>query len=1144
MLVPRAQETPASALVKSSICNATCADSGGSGASVPFDCGSHANNITLRPDQVACALSVCEAAECCTVVPPEVAKEQFVAALARPPPAEEWWIVKSAITFNADISAIGEQGSSEREEFEANFRAAMAATLGDGSTISADHIYIDSIVAASIEVQFHIRMPAEVEATAVSLVQSMKDSGSTLQVVVDGTILDAPTFTMLTPTSEAPVIVPPPPPGLSEDETRIAIAGAAVGFVIMLIGTLLLRGQFENSDQPFHPSVDDVVRVLLPDAENGPDETDDRQFRREKLKQRLNAPLGSGEKHAQATVAWCSDLTESGLKEDLRVTDNLDSDLADRHIKSLAQEFKHYPLVHSKLNPWYVRLLLGASSYTPHFAAFSAVVDFWLDGGTVFKELKNDPVSSGDLYYAGLLSLTISFVFGMVGTLWCVFKAKDAGGRLIDEGALKSGFDKHVWILLISATNPESLALMPWRNKLEAKRSYGGLPNARVAVFCTIAATMETVPQTVINYLYLNRKSEASDTDVGGLVIVSMIWSILTFTMHVLGRYGKACLNQKKKTGGVAVKQHLEGLAELQTRKELESMRAPERQKRALAAGVTEDELNQAYESDNPKAAIVALIISAERSKEEEEKVTLRQELEEMGHVKRVERAQEEGATADEIDQAVESDYPKEAIIALVMQCKERKKRGVTITVRPTRSLAPTRSNKQKIEQANLDDDLNADGLTPRDQQILKGRGGVRSREAYHMLNDGDLAELGIDRSARRRDKERRDAEQRALDEAQKRKDVAARKAEWNKAELKRLLDNEGKLGPEGRALLDGSVRSPGQLFALAGDKDSMTRLGLSTVDRKLLTQLAKSATFKQETKNLKALNADMKKQQKWPYSTAQVRVFAAEGKTSLKAIEETEENMRRAVLGGVSTLTRTKSQAAAQSLKTKMRAASAFQTAKQDKEDEARSPLPQMPATSTQKILDSLVHNQQKQDAAATKIQAVERGRSSRKEQLQANLKAKRAHSRTKLNSQIRADDAKLHQVLPGQHVESESDESLPDSDESLLDSDDDEPLFERTVLVKTKGDVDYVSAVCIATLPSTLRLADAEFDASIVRSYQRKGTRMKLKVRRRAVDGTLGGFESVGYKVEKAVGQLLEEALQSLASEGFAESSQLQSP
>ena len=111
-------------------------------------------------------------------------------------------------------------------------------------------------------------------------------------------------------------------------------------------------------------------------------------------------------------------------------------------------------------------------------------------------------------------------------------------------------------------------------------------------------------------------------------------------------------------------------------------------------------------------------------------------------------------------------------------------------------------------------------------------------------------------------------------------------------------------------------------------------------------------------------------------------------------------------------------------------------------------------------------------------------------------------------------------------------------DSDE------DDEPLFERTVLVKTKRDVDYVSAVCIATLPSTLRLADAEFDASIVRSYQRKGTRMKFKVRRRAVDGTLGGFESVGFKLEKAVGQLLEEALQSLASEGFAEPSQLQSP
>jgi hypothetical protein len=153
-----------------------------------------------------------------------------------------------------------------------------------------------------------------------------------------------------------------------------------------------------------------------------------------------------------------------------------------------------------------------------------------------------------DLFPASVACLIVSTSISLVGTLYFVFCAKTEEGRLINTRELSDGIAKYTWLLLISASNPETLALMPWRDPLTAKRSFGGLPNPQAAVFCTVAATLETVPQTVINILYQQRSEE-----VAWNVQMQVGLSVLTFTVHVLGRYLMACLNQTRT--GTAVEQ-------------------------------------------------------------------------------------------------------------------------------------------------------------------------------------------------------------------------------------------------------------------------------------------------------------------------------------------------------------------------------------------------------------------------------------------------------------------------------------------------------------------------------------------------------------------------------------------------------------
>ena len=88
--------------------------------------------------------------------------------------------------------------------------------------------------------------------------------------------------------------------------------------------------------------------------------------------------------------------------------------------------------------------------------AGTAVVDVATDGLTAFYTLANDPVAGG-LQVSAVICLVVSAAFGMIGSIYFIFVAKDSRRqRLIDEQKLTKDISSLVWIWLISATNPET----------------------------------------------------------------------------------------------------------------------------------------------------------------------------------------------------------------------------------------------------------------------------------------------------------------------------------------------------------------------------------------------------------------------------------------------------------------------------------------------------------------------------------------------------------------------------------------------------------------------------------------------------------------------------------------------------------------
>ena len=101
-------------------------------------------------------------------------------------------------------------------------------------------------------------------------------------------------------------------------------------------------------------------------------------------------------------------------------------------------------------------------------------------------------------------------------------------------------------------------------------------------------------------------------------------------------------------------------------RQELGSLRMKELRKRAEGAGVSEDELEDVIDSDEPKATLINLLVEilTTSSKNDQD---LRSELEGLRLKELRTRAKRANIEQDDVDDAVDSDDPKAAMVELLL---------------------------------------------------------------------------------------------------------------------------------------------------------------------------------------------------------------------------------------------------------------------------------------------------------------------------------------------------------------------------------------------------------------------------------------------------------------------------------------------
>ena len=98
---------------------------------------------------------------------------------------------------------------------------------------------------------------------------------------------------------------------------------------------------------------------------------------------------------------------------------------------------------------------------------------------------------------------------------------------------------------------------------------------------------------------------------------------------------------------------------------ELRGLKLGALSKRARAAGATHDELDEAQDADDPKAAVITLILQhADPDRQ------LREELRGLKLGALSKRARAAGATHDELDEAQDADNPKAAVIELIIRAE------------------------------------------------------------------------------------------------------------------------------------------------------------------------------------------------------------------------------------------------------------------------------------------------------------------------------------------------------------------------------------------------------------------------------------------------------------------------------------------
>ena len=92
--------------------------------------------------------------------------------------------------------------------------------------------------------------------------------------------------------------------------------------------------------------------------------------------------------------------------------------------------------------------------------------------------------------------------------------------------------------------------------------------------------------------------------------------------------------------------------------------------RRAVDAGIDAASLDAAEDTDDPKAAVISLLAQHEQEAGASASAALRQELEVLGLGALLRRAKDAGIDEPTLDAAVETDEPKAALVQLLLACE------------------------------------------------------------------------------------------------------------------------------------------------------------------------------------------------------------------------------------------------------------------------------------------------------------------------------------------------------------------------------------------------------------------------------------------------------------------------------------------
>jgi hypothetical protein len=160
---------------------------------------------------------------------------------------------------------------------------------------------------------------------------------------------------------------------------------------------------------------------------------------------------------------------------------------------------------------------------------------------------------------------------------------------------------------------------------------------------------------------------------------------------------------------------------------EIKAMKPSQRRKRALDAGATEAQIDDAEDADDVTAAFVELLASSEQPSGQED--LLAAELRTMKPSARRKRATDAGATEDEVDEAADSDEPLVAFARLIAKYEQHETASGASAQRQESAAAP-------VEEARI----------AALRQELKGlRLGALHRRAISEGVDADTLEAATD---------------------------------------------------------------------------------------------------------------------------------------------------------------------------------------------------------------------------------------------------------------------------------------------------------------------------------------------------------------------------------------------------------------